>query len=327
MLKSAGFFFSGPQRRDLRVRYAKAPHATEELVGHLVGLGLEGDRDTIGRRLRDVGYYRLSPYWRFYRKDPRALGGRLVPGTSIDQVWSLYTFDRELRLLALDAIERVEIGVRARLVQNHVRAHGPFGYASEPPDDHRGRYTSLIGELQESLCQARENPDAPWVSEAMRHFASKYGDSHEHPPLWLAAEGFSFGDLVTLYRRSPTQVRKATAMEFDVPDAVFVSWLLMLQTVRNICAHHGRLWNRTIGTKPKVPHDRPEWADPSLGPTHRVFFTFTILAAFVAQLSDGSRWGERFRTLVEERYPDVPHDEMGLRAGWKDHPIWVDRLR
>lgn len=310
------------------MKFTKAPLSIPGLVAHLVGLGLRGDPDVIGKRLLDVGYYRLSPYWRFYRIRQSLPGSELLPGTSIDQVWSLYTFDRELRLLVLDAIERVEVGVRARLVQHHVEAHGAFGYADDTvfTDGARGHYRRLLDDSAAALIDAVNNPRAPRVPEPLRHFARTYADQHAHMPLWLAAERFSLGDLVTLYRGSPSPVRKATAKDFGVPDPVFESWLLSLQTVRNVCAHHGRLWNRALGTRPLVPAKLPGWSDPVLGRPDQLLFTLTILALFMSVLSDGSSWAGRLRALVEERYPHVPRGPMGMSGGWTDHPIWAARL-
>jgi abortive infection bacteriophage resistance protein len=313
------------------LKYTKPPLALDELSAHLATLGLEGDRSTVVQRLRDVGYYRLSPYWRYYRETPNAPESRLRAGTTIDEVWRLYTFDRELRLLFLDASERIEIAVRSRLVQAHVQRHGPFGFAEgacvpRPDMDRRGHYLRLLSEITQALKRAIDVPEAPQISEALQHFATKYGDCHTVPPLWLAAESFSFGDLVTLYRGSPTDVRKEVAKGFDIHAPVMESWLLTLQTARNVCAHHGRLWNRTSRVAPRVPDHDPMWKDPVLGPKGRTFYTATILAHLLGVVSDGSHWATRFRALLDERYETVPRRPIGMMDGWERHPIWARRL-
>ncbi len=309
--------------------FTKEPLPLDALGQHLRDLGLGGDERLIARRLQDVGYYRLSPYWRFFRDQSSTVKSGLRPGTTIDAVWRLYTFDRELRLLALDALERVEVGVRARLVQRHVEENGPFGYAN--PDvvgaAHGQHYRRLVTEIEAELRRAVGDPAARHLTEPARHFAVTYGRDHGMPPLWLAAENFSFGDLVTLYKASPFEVQKAVARDFHLPAPVLSSWLLALQTVRNVCAHHGRMWNRTFGTRPQAPHSRPEWSSPLLGPSDRSFYIMSMLADFMGVLSDGSRWGHRFRALVVERYPEIEKGPMGLRAGWERHPVWEARLR
>lgn len=314
------------------MRYAKPALSLDELVTHLASIGLQGERPMVAQRLKDVGYYRLSPYWRYFRKDPASPSSHLRDGTSIDDVWRLYTFDRELRLLVMDAIERVEIAVRSRLVQAHVSAdgHDPFSYAEDAcaaraPACVAERYRKLLNHVRRALERAVEQPDAPQLTEALRHFARTYGDTHCHPPLWLAAEDFSFGDLVTLYRGSPREVRKAVAIDFKIAEPVFESWLLTIQAMRNTCAHHCRLWNRVSGLPPKVPrHDRG-WSEPVLGSNRHTFFALTMLAHFLGIICDGSTWARRFLALVE-RYPTVPRGPMGMGDGWTEHAVWRVRL-
>lgn len=316
--------------------YEKKALTLPELVKHLQGIGLQGEPCVIEERIRDVGYFRLSPYWRYYRVGGKDAGSQLKDGTTIDDVWQLYVFDRELRLLLLDAIERVEVGVRARLVQSHVEKHGPFGYArrdvfglrtkGRKNQVNQSRYEELLTTIADTLSRASAEIDHRRASQAMRHFATRHGSSHAHPPLWLAAEVFSIGDLVTLYKGSPGPIRKGLSHGFEIPEPVFESWLLCLQAVRNICAHHGRIWNRTLGVQPAEPDNSFRWAAAELGPRDRIFYTITILAYCMSILCDGSHWGERFRELVEEKHAHVPPRQMGIRGAWQSHAVWAHCL-
>jgi abortive infection bacteriophage resistance protein len=81
--------------------------------------GLIADRNELISHLADVGYYRLSGYWYIFKRNPKpnnedARDERFVEGTTFDKVWKLYTFDRQFRLVVLDAIERVEVYFRTR---------------------------------------------------------------------------------------------------------------------------------------------------------------------------------------------------------------------
>ena len=70
------------------------------------------------RWLSVVGYYRLSGYLYAYRVLPEGSQVRLDTfreSTTFDQVIALYDFDRRLKLLMLDALERIEIAVRFRV--------------------------------------------------------------------------------------------------------------------------------------------------------------------------------------------------------------------
>lgn len=71
----------------------------------------------------------------------------------------------------------------------------------------------------------------------MNHFRRTYGTDHPAPPVWCAIEVIPFGSLVTLYRNTTRKVKKAVSDVFGVPSEVLESWILALNTVRNLCAH------------------------------------------------------------------------------------------
>lgn len=139
----------------------------------------------------------------------------------------------------------------------------------------------------------------------------------------MATEVFSFGSIVRLLDESAAAVRSAVAGSFGVPDEVFVSWLRTLNFVRNVCAHHGRLWNRTLAYPVKLPNPRkhPDWHVPVPVGNNRVFVVLTILNQLLAQVAPGSSWPRRARGLLDE-YPRVPLRSMGFPADWLTSPLW-----
>lgn len=87
--------------------------------------GLVADRDNLIKHLADIGYYRLSGYWYILKRQPKVdkdgtQDERFIEGTSFDQIWRLYIFDRRFRLVVLDAIERVEVYFRTQLAYENV---------------------------------------------------------------------------------------------------------------------------------------------------------------------------------------------------------------
>ena len=94
--------------------YEKPPLNEDELLNLLGERGLRiPDRGRAARYLRHIGYYRLSPYMRPLQDNGTDHGFR--KGTQFDDVLRLYVFDRSLRLLVMDALERVEVAVRAAI--------------------------------------------------------------------------------------------------------------------------------------------------------------------------------------------------------------------
>ncbi len=101
------------------------------------------------------------------------------------------------------------------------------------------------------------------------------------------------------------------------------SWLLALNTTRNICAHHSRLWNRKLGTMPMIPNRKndPNWHDPVPVGNDRVFGVLTILKYSLDRISPQSSWTARVMDLLDS-YPTIPLKSMGFPNDWKNCPIW-----
>lgn len=108
------------------------PFATiDEQIDVLASRGLVLDRTIAEQWLRNIGYYRLSGYWYPYREisdpqRPERLDG-FIPGASFDDVVQLYEFDRKLRTLIHDGIERVEVALRSH-VSYMIGSIGPLAY-------------------------------------------------------------------------------------------------------------------------------------------------------------------------------------------------------
>ena len=295
------------------MRYEKPPLTFSQQADQLIARGLSADRSILIDRLKAVSYYRLSGYWYPFRNPEDSF----KPGTTLDTIWKRYTFDRRLRLLVMDAIERVEVSVRTSLVYHHAHTHGAFGYTNSTclPNLKEEVYNEFL----EKIATETEHSKEAFVS----HFKDKYGDSHTHLPLWMASEVMTFGMLLTLFRGIATSIKQTIASEYKIPDRVLESWLRALNGVRNICAHHGRLWNRELGYKPTIPKKNkyPEWHEPVAISNNRVFAILTILKYFMNLIAPQSKWPERFDNLLSE-YPEIPLRPMGFPENWQECSIW-----
>jgi abortive infection bacteriophage resistance protein len=105
---------------------------------------------------------------------------------------------------------------------------------------------------------------------------------------------------------------------------VFTSWLQTINVVRNICAHHCRLWNRQFGVKPLLPneHKYPDWHKPVRINQSKVFGLLTILRYFLTIIAPQSRWRERLFVLLEE-YSEIERSCMGFPNNWQKLPLWL----
>jgi abortive infection bacteriophage resistance protein len=295
------------------MQYKKPPLSYEEQADLLMSRGLIADRDLLVSRLKEVNYYRITGYLYPFRQ----LDNTFVNGTTFNKVWNLYTFDRQLRIVIIDAIERIEVSVRSKLVYSFTHKYGPFGYCDNKnlPGLSPDKYAHWINDLRLEIVRSRE--------KFIEHFEKTYADCHDLPPLWMAAEIVSFGKILTLFRGVDPSVRQEVAKEYGLPDVLLESWLMTLNIIRNICAHHGRLWNKELRIKPKFPpkNKYPEWyADNQLN-NNRICVVFMILRCMVKKIAPQSKWKDRVQQLFKQ-YPDVNRVSMGFFEGWEKHPLW-----
>lgn len=298
------------------MRFTKPALTVEQQVDLLLSRGMLGSREEMKQRLTAVSYYRLSGYW-FHRK--RA-DNTFEPGTNFGVVWDQYVFDRKLRILVMDAMERIEVGLRAQFSYHHAHAHGPFGYVEDP-----GALPKLSADARNRLLlRIRDEVDRS-KERFVRHFVEKYGDEHNALPVWMATEVMSFGCVLSLWQASSKKIKNDVARVFDVSDEVLQTWLWSLNEVRNVCAHHGRLWNRDLGNKPSIPYPKhhPEWHQPVAISNHRVFGILTVCAHSLVHLAPSSHWQRRLLGLLKD-HPAVPKKNMGFPGNWLDCPIWQD---
>lgn len=296
------------------MKYAKPALTFSHQADQLIERGLLADKNILIEKLKAVSYYRLSGYWYPFReKDTDTLKLK----TSLDTIWERYTFDRRLRLLVMDAIERVEVSVRTSLVYHHAHTHGAFGYTNPEylPKLNENKHRKFLEKIAHETRLSKE--------VFVTHFKDKYGDSHEYLPIWMNAEIMTFGVLLTMFRGIDSSIKKGIASEYGISDKVLESWLTALNGIRNICAHHGRLWNRELGYKPFIPRERkhPQWHDPVEVMNNRAFGILTILKYLMNIIAPQSKWSERFDNLLAE-YPGIPLVPMSFPENWRDCPIW-----
>lgn len=303
------------------MRYGKIPRSFEEQADLFLQRGLSADRRQLVERLQTTNYYRLSSYLFTFRESPE----RYRPGTTLDQVWNLYRFDHFLRLLLLDAIETIEVQVRTRLAYHFAHAHGPFAYLDRRffPNFDQGKsdfekWESTLREQVRRSCRKKGREDF------VVHFFKKYGDAHEMPPIWMLVELMDFGSTLSFFRGVGVEIRRSVAESIGQPEEVVLSWLLALNSIRNRCAHHARLWNWKIGYPVLVPGPRkfPKWHSPRL-PNDQIGIILMICNDWLNRANPHHHWKSRVEAVFRD-FPEIELHRMGLPADWMRSPLWQD---
>lgn len=298
------------------VPYGKPALSYAQQVAQLVARGMSVSEPAAAEAiLSKTSYYRLSAYWYPFRL--RDAAGTALdafePGASFDQVIQLYEFDRELRLLVLDALERVEVTVRTAVTYQLGMAHGAFGHELagnfHPQFNHADWVTKLRVETDRS------------TDAFVDHFRNRYSD-YPALPIWMCTEVLSIGALSLLYKGMQNGDKAAVAATFGMHPKRLQDWLHVLSYVRNLCAHHSRLWNRDLAIKPRAMAE-PEWSAPLLPSNSRLFCVLLMLTVLLNKSGGSLAWRGQCTALLR-RLATSPRwrAAMGLPLLWEEHPLW-----
>jgi len=304
------------------MKYDKVALTFEAQADLLISRGLVADRGRLVERLRATNYYRFSSYLYTYRDTSRSQGEGYRAGTTFDDVWNLYRFDHGLRQLMLDAVETIEVQMRTQLAYHFAHTHGPFAYldaACFPNfDPARDDFKNWEWKLREQVSRARHTKGR---EDFVVHFYRKYGDVHDMPPIWMTVELMDFGSVLSFFRGVSSDIRKKVAATIGQPEEVVLSWLLALNSIRNRCAHHARLWNWRMGYTVKIPNRKfPEWHSPAL-PNDRLGIILLICRHWLRQVNSSHSWHERVEQVFAA-FPGIDLAAMGLPTAWRSHPVW-----
>ena len=290
------------------------------------------DRSAAENVLHNVSYYRLSAYMLpFKERDTTGcVVDRFAPDTDFATVYGLYLFDAELRLLTFSAIERIEVSLRSQIIYQLSHKYGShwtdnaaiFRPSVTRTNRHGQKYIIGIYEtLRDHIAETMLNAEA---EEYLRHYKNTYV-APANPPAWMSVETMYFNQLSLICKNLAHDYdRFPLANYYRLPIGIFNSWLHSLNNVRNICAHHGRLWNRDINIVPdKLPSSvsQPWVADPTRVPRKKFYYTMCILQ-YILHVADPTFCiKQKFENLLA-KYPFVNLEYMGFPADWKSEPIW-----
>lgn len=273
--------------------------------------------------LHRVGYYRLSGYWYPFRKmDNGVRQDDFIPETHFSDIVALYDFDRRLRLLALDAIERIELAVQVEIAyllgkrdsfahENPAELHGNFSRPGR--NGRKSKYDKWTEDYNSLVDRSKRK-------SFVAHNLNNYG----RLPIWVAIEIFDFGTMSKLYAGMKHNDKISIEKQFGLnTGSEFETWLRGFNFIRNTAAHHSRLWNCNVLERATIPRTKMK-----LHPLNnaRPFLYFCMMQTVLKKICPHAKWGERFIELLDS-FPEVENDaikleDMGIVEGAKEWPLW-----
>ena len=159
------------------------------------------------------------------------------PNSRFEDAVALYNFDIELRDLMFKAVQRLEIALRTKIIQEFFLAHGPFGFFDTSLADDEHKFIENMNSIDRELQRSKED----FIKEHRRNY-----DKPIFPPAWKTLSKL-------YYNFSDKKLKKRAARQFNLPQhEVLESWMRSVTVLRNCCAHHSRLWNRYLSNAPQM---------------------------------------------------------------------------
>lgn len=259
-----------------------------------------------------IGYYRLSAYMYPLLQIPKELH-QYKPNTSFGQVMMLYRFDKKLRLLAFNEIEKIEVAVRSAIVNVGCEmTNNPFWMTDSRNFIDARKFQHTMDLIDNELRRSRE--------DFIVHFKQTYSDPY--PPAWILAEVLPFGVITNIYSNIKVpRIKKRISQKFGLQVAPFESWLTIVALTRNSCCHHARVWNKQNTIRPMMPNRMTgRWITLTTDAL-RIYFNLCIIKYFLNIISPNNDMKDKIQALLSA-YPSIDINAMGFPRGWEAEPLW-----
>lgn len=302
------------------MRYTKPALTLAEQVAYLRDKNLViPDEKRATRYLATIGLFRLKSYAPPFFENGTS---EFRAGTTFEDLLALYVFDRKLRLLALDALDRIEIAVRSAISNVMSEQAGPHwflectnfsnNFVSRKGRDGKTAYEHLVQTIRHAT---RQDPKTghPDCQKYHANFCEP-----DVPPSWIVAEVLTMGTWSKLYPAiGEKRYRRQIAKRFGFRHDDLAGWIHELTNLRNHCAHHQRVWNRTLAPRAK---NVANYTHKGIKP-HTPYAKFAMIYAFLCSFTHDSGWNQKFYELVGECPVDI-YAVSKFPRRWETEKFW-----
>jgi abortive infection bacteriophage resistance protein len=298
----------------MKVVYNKVCTLPHDLIPLLKqrGLIIPDEQRTVNY-LTNIGYFRLSAYFYPLLEEPKT-DHFYKDGATFDMALDMYRFDRKLRILLFNEIEKIEIAIRSAMNNWISDGLDDVFWMTDPKNfNNPDIFAKTIDIIQSEIHKTKE--------EFIVHFQNKY--SNLYPPAWMIAEIIPLGVLYNVFNNLKVKsLKKKIANSFGLSLPTFTSWMQILSNLRNLCGHHNRTWNREI---PIISHTLNipvyPWINPAITDMKRIYYRICIIKYLLFTVSQNNTFTQKLKSLLAE-YPTVDVKAMGFPDNWQNEPLW-----
>jgi abortive infection bacteriophage resistance protein len=344
-VSTSGFFYAQSSFLDnpiMIAEYLKAPISPADLIIKLKTQGLTFVDETKAQvDIAKIGYFRFRGYLHPYI-DSATHPRTFIPNATFEKALDMYLFDDALRKLVFNILPFVEIALRSTLdaTMCNLTNHG-FWYLEKSWYNTKPTSNSFPEKVIQSLYSNFSRSSEAYATHYHNNYYNSKAPNYKGmPPFWVIGELTTLGQIVTIYddlkENAPSFPITSTAPKSTVLDKMshtlgathyrdLISWMYSIRDMRNICAHHGRLWNRNlrapsnIKSKVSIPFPIVNTKDK----TNTVYAALVALRLICKAKGIDDEIKNRL-TLAFNTYPEARNHlyAMGIPERWDEDHIW-----
>ncbi|MBL1408710.1 Abi family protein [Sphingobacterium faecale] len=298
--------------------YTKQAFTIVQQIAQLQERGLiVNESDDAEHYLSHISYYRLAGYWWPMQQDK--VNHIFKPGSKFGDVIALYNFDRELRILLFDVIEKIEISLRTKLIYHLSHEFDPWWFQNFEIFQSAPDLVKTLSAIEEEIGRSKDT--------FIKEHKKKHKDDGRFPPAWKSLEQTSLGALSKLYGNLKNNIisKDIIAKEFGTVNHTYLpSWLQSISQIRNYCAHHSRLWNRNLPGSPKLLSNPPHAWIVDIPKSHEFQYLYIHLCCMKYLLNivqPQNHFTPRLEGLFV-KYPNIDPNALGMKENWQNEELW-----
>jgi len=111
-----------------------------------------------------------------------------------------------------------------------------------------------------------------------------------------------------------------------VEPTLLISWIQGLVRLRNLCAHHSRVWNKTFSHSLSIHGKLPNELVGDLTPNNKMYAYVSVMMYFLKQISPDTKWAKKLVTLLDEHHK-INISDMAFPLDWKERDLWKNHTK
>ncbi|MDR1653925.1 MAG: Abi family protein [Prevotellaceae bacterium] len=306
------------------MEYTKNPLTIGEQIKKLKHRGLLiKDEKSAENYLSNISYYRLRAYtFPFQDNDNQNNDHHFLQNNiKFEDIIDLYCFDRRLRALIFNALEKIEVALRTKFIYEYsIATNNSHWFADKNIYFNLNLYDSLLDKIEGDIRRSNE--------DFIQHYKQKYSDPIM-PPAWMTLETLSFGNLSKLIANLDCKSKpyRKIALSFGLFNSfILENWIYSFSVLRNYCAHHSRIWNRRFHVELKMPYNTkfPFINKQDLNKIfkNKIFAALCCIQYINKIISPQSDFKNHLLEIIDNRNNLLNLKDMGFPQGWEKFEVW-----